>query len=42
MIFLVMSELPPDSFESCSRAETAWSATIGLVAMLGITAALGL
>lgn len=42
MIFLVMSELLPDSFESCSRAETAWSVTLGLVAMLGFTAALGL
>lgn len=42
MIFLVMSELVPESLESCSRSETAWSVTLGLVAMLGFTAALGL
>jgi zinc transporter, ZIP family len=42
MIFLVMSELLPDSFESCSRSDTAWSVTLGLVGMLGFTAALGL
>jgi zinc transporter, ZIP family len=42
MIFLVMSELIPESLESCSRSETAWSVTLGLVAMLGFTAALGL
>ena len=42
MIFLVMSELIPESLESCSRAETAWAVTLGLVGMLGFTAALGL
>lgn len=42
MIFLVMSELIPESLESCSRTETAWSTTIGLVGMLGFTAAIGL
>jgi zinc transporter ZupT len=42
MIFLVLAELIPGSLESCSRTETAWSATIGLVAMLGFTALLGL
>jgi zinc transporter, ZIP family len=42
MIFLVMSELLPESLESCSRYETAWSVTLGLVGMLGFTAALGL
>lgn len=42
MIFLVISELIPDSLTSCTRAETAWGVTIGLVAMLGITAALAL
>jgi zinc transporter, ZIP family len=42
MIFLVMSELLPESLESCSRTETAWSVTLGLVAMLGFTAVLGL
>jgi zinc transporter ZupT len=40
MIFLVVSELLPDSLESCSRIETAWAVTIGLVLMLGFTAAL--
>src|SRR5262249_28104177 len=34
MIFLVMSELFPDSLMSCSRADAAWGVTIGLVAML--------
>lgn len=42
MIFLVMSELLPDSLESCSRGETAWAVTLGLVGMLGFMAALGL
>jgi zinc transporter, ZIP family len=42
MIFLVLSELLPESLESCSRSETAWSVTLGLVGMLGFTAALGL
>jgi zinc transporter ZupT len=42
MIFIVMSELLPESFESCSRLETAWSVTLGLIAMLGFTAAIGL
>jgi ZIP family zinc transporter len=42
MVFLVLSELLPESLESCSRAETAWSMTLGLVGMLGFTAALGL
>ncbi len=42
MIFLVMSELIPESLESCSRTETAWAVTLGLVGMLGFTAALGL
>ena len=42
MIFLVMSELLPESLESCSRTETAWGVTLGLVGMLGFTAALGL
>ncbi len=42
MIFLVMSELLPESLESCSRHETAWGVTLGLVGMLGFTAALGL
>ncbi|MGE3959952.1 MAG: ZIP family metal transporter [Vicinamibacterales bacterium] len=42
MIFLVMSELLPESLESCTRSETAWSVTLGLIGMLGFTAALGL
>ncbi len=42
MIFLVMSELIPESLETCSRTETAWGVTLGLVGMLGFTAALGL
>ncbi len=42
MIFLVMSELVPESLETCSRSETAWGVTLGLVGMLGFTAALGL
>jgi zinc transporter, ZIP family len=42
MIFLVVSELLPESLARCSRTEAAWAVTIGLVAMLGFTAALGL
>jgi len=42
MIFLVMSELLPDSLASCSRSETAWGVTLGLVGMLAFTAAIGL
>ena len=42
MIFLVMSELLPESLDTCSRTETAWGVTLGLVGMLWFTAALGL
>lgn len=42
MIFLVISELLPESLQRCSKTETAWGVTTGLVAMLGFTAALGL
>ena len=42
MIFLVISELLPESFASCSATETAWGVTIGLVGMLGFIAAIGL
>lgn len=42
MIFLVVSELIPESLASCSNTDTAWGVTIGLVGMLGFTAALGL
>ena len=39
---LDVAELLPDSLAVCSREETAWAVTVGLVAMLGFTAALGL
>lgn len=42
MIFLVVSELLPDSLQSCSTTDAAWGVTGGLVGMLGFTAALGL
>lgn len=42
MIFLVVSELIPDSLACCSKTETAWGVTVGLIGMLGFTAALGL
>jgi ZIP family zinc transporter len=42
MIFLVVSELLPESLARCSKTETAWGVTAGLVGMLGFTAALGL
>ncbi len=42
MIFLVVSELLPESLARCSRVETAWGVTTGLVAMLGFIAALGI
>jgi zinc transporter ZupT len=42
MIFLVLSELLPETLARCSRLDAAWSVTIGLLAMLGFTAALGL
>jgi len=42
MIFLVVAELLPESYARCSKLETAWGVTVGLVAMLGFTAALGL
>jgi zinc transporter, ZIP family len=42
MIFLVISELLPESFENCSVTEAAWGVTIGLVGMLGFIAAIGL
>jgi zinc transporter ZupT len=41
MIFLVVSELLPESLARCSRPAAAWGVTAGLVAMLGFTAALG-
>jgi zinc transporter, ZIP family len=42
MIFLVVSELIPDSLTNCSKTDAAWGVTCGLVAMLGFTAWLGL
>ncbi|MFN7983129.1 MAG: ZIP family metal transporter [Vicinamibacterales bacterium] len=42
MIFLVMSELLPESLRACTPIETAWSVTLGLVGMLWFTAAVGL
>jgi len=41
MIFLVVSELLPESLARCSKPEAAWGVTSGLVAMLGFTAAMG-
>ena len=42
MIFLVVQELLPESFEYSSATEAAWGVTIGLVGMLGFIAAIGL
>jgi zinc transporter ZupT len=42
MIFLVAAELIPDSLERCSREDSAWGVTLGLVLMLVVTASLGL
>jgi zinc transporter ZupT len=42
MIYLVASELIPDSLLGCSRQETAWGVMIGLILMLLITSGLGL
>ena len=40
MIFLVISELLPDSLECCTREQSAWAMMVGLTAMLWITGAL--
>lgn len=42
MTYLAAAELLPDSPESCSRKETAWSFMVGLVLMLWVTAGLGM
>jgi ZIP family zinc transporter len=42
MIFLVVAELIPEALASGSRTEIGWSVTVGLVAMLGFIALLGL
>jgi zinc transporter ZupT len=42
MIFLVASELLPESLERCTRGQAAWSLMIGLIAMLWLTSALAI
>lgn len=42
MIFLVAEQLLPESYEGCSRAETAWGVMVGLVVMLLLTSGLGM
>ena len=42
MIFLVISQLLPESFATSSATEAAWGVTVGLVGMLGFIAAIGL
>ena len=42
MIFLVIQELLPESFEHSSPTDAAWGVTVGLVGMLGFIAAIGL
>ncbi|GBD39853.1 Zinc transporter ZupT [bacterium HR37] len=42
MIYLVVSELIPNSLSGCSKEETAWGVMVGLVLMLLITSGLGL
>ncbi len=42
MIFLVASELMPESLANCTKSETAWGFMIGLVLMLLFTSGLGL
>lgn len=42
MIFLVASDLLPESLARCSRQETAWGVMVGLIGMLALTSALGL
>jgi zinc transporter ZupT len=41
MIFLVVSELVPDSLLRCTREETAWAFAAGLLGMLAVTSAIG-
>jgi zinc transporter ZupT len=42
MIFLVISELLPESFEASTPTDVAWGVTLGLVGMLGFIAVIGL
>ena len=42
MIFLVTSELMPESIANCTKSETAWGFMVGLVLMLLFTSGLGL
>jgi zinc transporter ZupT len=42
MIFIVVADLLPESFEHSSPLETAWGVMLGLVAMLAITSGIGL
>lgn len=42
MIFLVASELLPESLAHGSRHETAWGVMVGLIGMLALTSSLGL
>lgn len=42
MIFIVASELMPESIANCTKFETAWGFVLGLVLMLLLTSGLGL
>jgi zinc transporter ZupT len=42
MIFLVVSELLPESFKASTPTDVAWGVTLGLVGMLGFIAIIGL
>jgi zinc transporter ZupT len=42
MIFLVASELMPESIANCTKSETVWGFMIGLVLILLFTSGLGL
>lgn len=42
MVYLVASEMIPESLEACSRRDMAWAFTLGLIGMLWFTGAIGL
>ena len=42
MIFIVVTELIPESLRRCTNSDTAWGVMAGLVLMLMITSGLGL